>query len=544
LARFARSDGGRLALVLFVALALRAYAWSQTAVLFNDGPIFLALAEAIGEGRWAEVLAHPYHPLYPGLIALVSAFSVDRETAAVVVSIAGGLLSVAAVFWFVRDVFGRDVAWLAAWMVALHPWAVDFSSDVMSDGLYTGIFLLGFALMVRVVGRPTWKTAAACGVVFGLAFLTRPEGAGLFLACLVLLSLRAIRLPESRRAATVSGIALLVAGSIVLAPFVIFVSGLTGEFTVTQKKSLSRLIADPASPSVRAEKRLEGDRLRALVRGLPLPEQAIRADGRGASRPDRNLAGVVEAVVRVAQTSMSAFRWELLLLALVGIFAARSNSRRDQAAETERPDGGRRRGDQATALVAAGYMGLLILLVWGAGYVSRRHALPPWLPLLAYSALGVEFLWRSLAARFVNRDAPLLRRLQDSRVVCLVLVAALVLGWGARDLRSRRDDRIPVRVAAEWLAENRKGTGPVAAQKLRVAYYAAARFVPLPAGHDGRIEDHLRRRGARWVVIDRAKLGDHLGLEEGMGQWLRVVHTTSARDKRIFVLSVEPKPAS
>jgi hypothetical protein len=99
-------DGLDLSVILFVALAVRAFAWSRTAVMFNDGPIFLAMAEAIGAGRWAEVLAHPYHPLYPALIALVGLFPIHLETAAVTVSILGGLLSVVAIFLFVRDAFG------------------------------------------------------------------------------------------------------------------------------------------------------------------------------------------------------------------------------------------------------------------------------------------------------------------------------------------------------------------------------------------------------------------------------------------------------
>ena len=519
-----------LVAVLVVALVVRALAWSNTAVLFNDGPIFLALAEAIGEGRWAEVLAHPYHPLYPALIAFVAAFSVELETAAVAVSIAGGLISVAALFWFVRDFFDRDVAWLAAWILALHPWAIDFSSDVMSEGIYIGVFLLCFALMVRVVERPTLLRAIACGLTSGLAFLTRPEGAGLLVAGLALLVVRAVGDRALRARAAAGCFVLLLASVLVVGPYVMAVSRVTGEFTITQKKSISRLIADPSSPKVRAELRLEIERWTELARVLPLPEQAIRADGPGATRPDRNVLGVFDAIVRVSTTAMSTFRWELMVLALIGMIGVHSNRRS--------------RRDQAIGLVVVGYMSLLVLLVWGAGYVSRRHALPALIPLIGYSALGVRILWTAGAARLAGRNVSLVSRLQEPRVVCVALVLALVFGWGARDLRARRLDRAPVRAAAQWLAEHQPGTGPVAAQKLRVAYYADARFVPLATGHDGRLENYLRRRGTRWVVIDRAKLSDHRGLAEGIGHWLRLVHTNSTQDRVVFVLSVEPKPAS
>ena len=102
--------------VLVVAASVRAYAWSQTVVMFNDGPVFLAMAEAVSQGHWAEVLAHPFHPLYPILIALVErATSLGWENAAVAVSLVGGLLSVLGVWVFVREVFDLERAWLAAW---------------------------------------------------------------------------------------------------------------------------------------------------------------------------------------------------------------------------------------------------------------------------------------------------------------------------------------------------------------------------------------------------------------------------------------------
>jgi 4-amino-4-deoxy-L-arabinose transferase-like glycosyltransferase len=518
-----------LAAVLAVAAAVRIFAWSSTAVLFNDGPIFLALAEAIGAGRWSEVLAHPYHPLYPALIAFVAVFSVELETAAIVISIAGGLISVAAVFWFVRDFFSRDVAWLAAWILALHPWAIDFSADVMSDGIYMGLFLLGFLTLAKLVEQPTLIKAVACGVLCGLSYLVRPEGAGLFLVATALLGWRAVGDRELRRSSVVGFVALLLAGLVVAGPFAMAVSRATGEFSITQKKSISRLIADPSSAQVLAEERLSQQRLSEVARVLPLPELAIRADGPGAIRPDRNWLGALEAVVRVSTTAMSAFRWELMVLALIGMLGERSN---------RRP-----RRDRAIGLVVAGYMGLLVLLVWGAGYVSRRHALPALLPLIGYSALGVRILWRTGVARLADGQAALISRLQAPQVVCVVLVPVLILAWGARDLRDRRIDRLPVRAAAEWLAKNRPGTGPVAAQKLRVAYYAGAKFIPLTTGHDGRLEDHLRQRGARWVVIDRAKLADHRGLAEGIGHWLQPVHTSTSQGRVVFVLSIEPTPA-
>jgi hypothetical protein len=500
-----------LAGILAIAAAVRAFAWSRTAVVFNDGPIFLALADAIREGRFADVLAHPYHPLYPVLVALVQSLPlpIGLEAAAVVVSIFGGLLTVAALFVFARDAFGREVAWLAAWAGALHPWAVDFSADVMSDGLYAGLFMVGFALMARGVRRPSVASAAGCGLAAGLAYLVRPEGLGLLIAGTMLFGARCVTRPGERRVAGAALVVLLAVACLSMGPFVLAVGEQTGEITLTQKKSIADWVGAEHDDAASSDRLDEG--------ALPLPEVAIRADGRGERVPAHSVWGALRSVVRVATTSLAAFRFELIPLALLGCWWLRRDPDRIWIAWT-------------IGLPIAIHSGALILLVWSEGYVSRRHALPPWLPVVALAALGA----RTLTTRLLPATQ------HARRMVAVVIVGAMVIGWGPRDLRARRSDRAPVREAAEWLAVHHAGSGPVAAQKLRTAYYAGAAFVPLMPGHERRQSRYLRRRGARWVVIDEAKLGDHVGLASGIGRWLEPVHTVGTRERRVLILRVVP----
>jgi hypothetical protein len=527
----ARRDVIGLTAILLFALAVRAFAWSRTVVMFNDGPVFLAMAEAVGEGRWSEVLAHPYHPLYPTLIALVGgAFPIGIETAGVAVSILGGLLSVAAVFWLARDWFGSEVAWLSAWIVALHPWAVDFSSDVMSDGLYAGLFLVRFVAMARAVEHPNSKNTLVCGFASGLAYLVRPEGAGLLVACVLLLVTRGWVDREQRGRAVAGCAALLLAGAVVILPYVVAVGQETGEFVLTQKKSISSLVGVPRRAGGAADVHGRSHRMDPSSSMLPLPELSVRSDGEGASRPPKSWTGVFEAILRVGATSFAVFRIELLPFVLIGLWACRSNRKAWRG--------------MTLGLPIVLYSGLLVLLVWGVGYVGRRHALAPWLPLVGLAALGWRSLCTALADWGDDRKHSRLARFRTPRAAALALAIVLLIGWGARDLRVRRPERGPVRVAAEWLAINHPASGPVAAQKLRTAYYAKERFVPLPPGHNGLLLNHLRGRAARWVVIDDSKLDDHRGLEEEIGHGLRRVHVVPAAGRNILVLAVEDEPAS
>ncbi len=505
---------GGLALL---AVSVRMIAASRTHVIFNDGPIFLALAEAIGEGRWDAVLAHPFHPLYPAAIAATAALlGVGLEPAAIGVSIAGGTLAVLGATVAARRAFDPGLGWLVGLTVALHPWAVDFSSDVMSDGLYAGLYLAGIAVLVGLVRRPTIGQGLAFGTCSALAYLVRPEGVGLAIVAVLLLVARGAGDRSMRRPAWLAGFTLVVATAVLMAPLLGALAETRGRFTLTQKKSVAALVAgtsgavDVASDSASP----------AVVAALPLPRSSERVGAPIETRPARDVAGAFEALSRALRTALASFRYEVAVFACIGLVALRR--RLDPVRE-------------ATLVVPAiAYCAVLVLLVWGAGYVARRHALAPLLPLTAYAAFG----WRALHRRLVDRLSLGHPFAKSGLAISLGLLVVLAGVWGPRDLRDRRIDRVPLRRAAEWLVD-REGEGrTIAAQKLRVAYYATGRFVPLPSGNGSPIRETLLAQGVEWVVIDEARLDQHRGLTEGLGDWLQITHVESGSGRRALVLGV------
>ena len=495
-------------------------------MLFNDGPVFLALAEAFRSGAGWAALGHPYHPLYPAAMAAVSQLGCSLESAAVGVSIFGGLLTLAGLFVFLDWCFDRQVAKAGAWIAALHPWAVDFSSDVMSDSLYAGFYSCALAALAIHLATERRRAALCCGAFIALAYGVRPEGLGGLAVAVV--ACWGTRLSEVggkprglRGLVPVIGVAVLL-----IFPYVLFLSVQAGQPTLSAKKSVSALakgVSDPAA--VRGRERWDQPAPASARIWLPASSESV--SGPGAVRPAADLGGVATSAGRAVRTALAAYRYELVLAALLGLWACH---------------GGRlpRPPSRAAWIVGASlllYTGLLVLLVWGAGYVSRRHALAPWFPLLGYSVLGGRWVWEIAGRRwgFVRR-APTFAPL-------VVLVAALVLAWGPRDLRARREDRLAVRMAAEWLAEHHPNSGPVAAQKLRTAYYAEASFVPLGPGTRLALRDELGAAGARWLVIDDTRLGDHRGLEAGEGSWLRRAHQVVAAGRSASVYALQSKSA-
>lgn len=502
------SRGAAAALLGLLAAGVRTVVWLRTAAMFDDGPIFLGLAGAIADGDWAAALRHPYHPLYPAAVAAVSALGLDPEPAAAAVSIAAGGAAVAAFTLWLGEAFDRRTAWAGGGLLALHPFAVWFSADVQSDGLYMALFLWSAFFLFRAPRTRRLRDAAAAGAFSGLAYLARPEGLGLALlgaGAAGLWGLAAVRRGKGPSLGLVAGggAALLLAAGVPAALYVVGLRVETGVWQLTQKKSVASLagLEDTPSPVVESP----------LAPPAALPRAGDRPPPR---RPGERIAAAAWDLYR---STVPVLRFELLPFLAVGLYAARG-----------------RPGWRGLFVggIALGYGVVLTALVWSAGYVSRRHALPPLLPLLGYAAFGLVRSAELVARRLVRWRPALARR--EPWLAGLLVAGFLVLAWGPRDWIPRRLDRLAERRAAEWVRASDQSAarslpaGPVAAGRLRVAYYAGRPFVPLPSGPPDGMLHHLRARGVGLVIVDESKLDDHRGLREARDAELVLVHRVRA----------------
>jgi hypothetical protein len=106
------------------------------------------------------------------------------------------------------------------------------------------------------------------------------------------------------------------------------------------------------------------------------------------------------------------------------------------------------------------------------------------------------------------------------------------------DFARRRENRVALRVAAEWLKERTQSVAPVGARRLRVAYYAGAPFVALPEPESEPLVAYLRERGVHHLVIDdeHAAAYPELGDPERFG--LRVIHRVRASGRSAAVFAI------
>jgi hypothetical protein len=475
-----------------VAGVLRVQHWLRVDVLFNDGPEFLRITKAMAAHDWGTALADDYHPLYP-LVTLAVQLLVPLPndgyaSAAALVSILAGIASVLFLYLFVRSAYGLRAAWVAALALAVHPYAVRFSGDVQSDGLYLALFLGASAALWAALRNRAAAVAGWAGALSGLAYLVRPEGVGVALVGGALGGGRALR-GGGARLGWSGWLAALGAGClVVMAPYLISIRVETGQWHLTKKKPLELVspldeeggaaalglapavpprVSGPVSPPASPE-------------SAEVPAASLREEPRAVA-PIFSRSAVL---LRFLSTLVSTLRPEILVLLLLGVFSCRG-----------------RPGPRAAFVIAFLCLYLTVLLGLALhGYVSRRHVLPPLVLTFGYAALGLPVLGEALVS-VAGRLSRAKARPRPRLALGLGLLCLLAPSLG-KELRPHDHAGLAERRAAEWLRAEGLAPGPVAASKDRVAYYADAPFVPLRHASDEGLVADLRARGARYLIVE------------------------------------------
>lgn len=174
----ARTSRSPVIACFVLALAVRAAVAMRVYIPGRDGATYLWMGEQIASGNFAVSFETVFPPVYPWTIAIVLWLcpGIDPVIAG---QIASGGLGAAAVFplWAVTErLFDRSCALVTCLFYALGTWFARHPADCMTEGP----FYLWVALVALLLIRGT-KTLGTIGIglLIGLAFGTRPEGAGL-----------------------------------------------------------------------------------------------------------------------------------------------------------------------------------------------------------------------------------------------------------------------------------------------------------------------------------------------------------------------------
>lgn len=487
------------------ALAVRAIRWEQTFLMFNDGPTFLWISREMAEARWREALAHNYHPLY-SFTTLVAHFAIPSwEDAAASVSIVAGGAAVLLLFLFLRSAFGRREAWLGALLLAVQPRVVELSANVQSDGLYLALFLASALALWSALRSTSIALAGWAGALTGLAYLTRPEGlvVAVVAAAAALLAIARGRFGGPGRAA-----GWLAAFGAALALFVLPYATVrrveTGTWQLSGKKPVTGMIGiddlnaageeTAHAPARRAES--EPRTTPALV-GSSVPASDAAAATAAGTGKTTALANAALATARIAEAASSGVRPWFLAVLLVGVFSRRG--RPGPAAEF------------VWLFVVVDFL-LGFAQYRSAGYLDMRHVLPPLVLGFGYFAPGIDALAAGVVA--AGRRVGTWRVETPPRWLTALLVAATVAGGLGQALRPEKKQARAARAIADWLGENAKEVGAVAAPKTRLAYYANRPAVSLYGLPPRGAAAWLGSQRVRYVIVDDDDLENFPSLRE------------------------------
>lgn len=475
---------GALAALFVVALAWRGVMAVLMPCLSRDGVTFCWYARAL-EQRGIAYLRQPttqQHPAYPALILAVrrlalacgasdgpllwqaSGQSVAFAAGLLVIGLSAALAARIAAAAAPR-VDSRLAACMAAGLAAVLPLNIELSVDVLSDSLHLA-FYLAAALCITSIRRP--PSAAACGLASGLAFATRPEGAGVLLggaaACFAAawIARRGVS-PVNRgvRRAALSGVLLVAGFAAVAGPF----AWVMGRFTPKKDP------ADVLGAAVLGPLEAAADRLVQRAAGAPA------ADGPATARLITFDLSWYQIPGFIAYMTLRAGRVVVPLLGAAGVALAWRHRRRPESVGL------------ATCFVL--HAGLLCLLLHRWRYLAPRHTLVLVALLLPFAGLALARGW-ALAGDWLTaphgrtpagKSGTLLNRAALLRVGGLALAAAPLIAYA---LRVPNGGEASLRRAANWLIENDRTarekllTGDNSAK--RIAFYA-------DMGWDGWLED-------------------------------------------------------
>jgi hypothetical protein len=172
----------RLIWVLVLALALRltmlipAIAHPERA-LPPDSATYFAYARAMLQGQAWSYPSAMRTPAYPAFLALGSLLLGQTVAGFVAVQILVSVLVVFLAFLLGRSLLGETAGMLAAFLLALSAESITHSLYLLSETLFTCLFLAAIYALWRSRDHPGWAWPAVSGLLLGVSILTRPLAA-------------------------------------------------------------------------------------------------------------------------------------------------------------------------------------------------------------------------------------------------------------------------------------------------------------------------------------------------------------------------------
>ncbi len=490
----------KLLIYLLILSALVRIAWWdwRVAVIENEGAEYARIAQNLRLGNgYVGTMVGPElvdPPLFPVFIVAASYLTGNNyERAARTVTLAAGLVLVAATFLLARRLYGTQVAAIAGLLVSLSPILIAASVQACADGVYTSMVILGLYLGLRAVEQFTPIQFGVVGIVFGLAYLTRAEGFlypfGIAAAALVISRLRRISI---RRVATCCAVMFL-SFAPVAAPYIYFLQRHTGHLRIEGKSEMNFQLSEKVSSGEPPEQAAWGINDKLQEEGVMLNPNAVLQSPSRQWTSRQKLKVLVRNALRNAQLifvlrdfSRTGFPI-LLVLAYAGICWTPWTR---------------------TRALREIYMLLMFPLVLSSvllgGWLQFRYIYASLVVALIWSAKGTDALAEKAAGAW---SQTLLAKKVAVRWTAIATVALVLLltGVSARKLEefnSAHPSHIGLKQAGLWLDAYKPGPKTVMDSGTVVSFYGDGVWVPMPYADPALTLRYIEKKQPEFVVVN------------------------------------------
>jgi len=210
----------------------------QIPMIETDGVFYATLGRRlISTCPWEGIDAY-WPPFYPFLIGVFSFIFKDLEFSGRIVSAVLGSLLLLPAFFLIREIFQEKVARLSVILMVFHPRLMMFSQEVLSEITYTCLVVAGIFTALVGFQRRKLQFFFFSGLIFGLSYLTRPEGFLIYILlslwilcfCGFIWRMEKIKISRGLRFAVFS------AGFLIFAfPYLLFVRKELGYWSISEK---------------------------------------------------------------------------------------------------------------------------------------------------------------------------------------------------------------------------------------------------------------------------------------------------------------------
>lgn len=171
------------AAVILTAAVVRGISWANTPMITNDGVVYIGQAKAIFYGQW-EVIAgcHGFRllSLYPFLIAGLFSVAQDWVFAGKAVNFVFSLASIVFLYLLLRQFFDYKISALTSLIIAVSPFFVSRSVEILRDPIYWFFSLVGLYLFTVCIKENNRLFLFLSSIFFLLAFWQRIEASLFF----------------------------------------------------------------------------------------------------------------------------------------------------------------------------------------------------------------------------------------------------------------------------------------------------------------------------------------------------------------------------